>query len=191
MLMLVRLFTLMSCAGRPSSAHSWVSKASIPNPIEGGEPVVVARNCLAVERAKKSLGQSTCNPRTAGRVVLSVASFGRRMPPSHRRRWAPGGAPCPPGPHKGAGQWWFRRLGNRSRHVGAEGVAGGTGAGGKSFTAPSHKRSGSRSPACTSAMILRANTSRTGSAWWRVERSDASASSNAMPIRRTVSSSNR
>jgi len=96
---------------------------------------VVARNCLAVERAKKSLGQSTCNPRTAGRVVLSVASFGRRMPPSHRRRWAPGGAPCPPGPHKGAGQWWFRRLGNRSRHVGAEGVAGGTGAGGKSFTA--------------------------------------------------------
>src|SRR5215469_4748301 len=60
--------------------------------------------------------------------------------------------------------------------------------GGKSFKAPSHKRSGSRSPAFVSSMIFRATASRSGSASSE-GRSVASAISNATPIRRTVSGS--
>jgi hypothetical protein len=62
-------------------------------------------------------------------------------------------------------------------------------AGRKCFKAPSHRRSGSRSPAFASSMIFRATASRIGSAWSGVARSDPSAISKAMPIKRTVSPS--
>jgi hypothetical protein len=46
-------------------------------------------------RVQSIESRSTCNQRAAGRVVLSVALFGRRMPPSHRRRRALGARLAP------------------------------------------------------------------------------------------------
>jgi hypothetical protein len=80
-------------------------------------------------------------------------------------------------------------LGSSGYEARGRGGLGGLTADRKSFKAPSHRRSGSRSPAFASSTIFRPIASRIGLACSGVARSDPSAISKAMPIKRTVSPS--